>query len=54
MTKVVVDKLPSKPDECPFHFEGGCQISVHLGRIFEKCNDVCSHLIDFKELMKCP
>ncbi len=57
MTRVVVDRLPSKPDECPFYFETDyfeteCQISTHLGCVFEKCGNKCPHLVDAKELMK--
>ena len=51
MTRIVVDKLPSKPEDCPFHFESECQISVHLGCIFEICDNKCPHLIGFKELI---
>ena len=53
MSRVVVDKLPSKPNECPFYFETECQISTHLECVFEKCDGICPHLIDVKELMKC-
>lgn len=57
MTRVVVDRLPSKPDECPFYFETDyfeteCQISTHLGCVFEKCGNKCPHLVDAKELLK--
>lgn len=52
MSRVVVDKLPSKPNECPFYFETECQISTHLECVFEKCGNKCPHLVDAKELMK--